>query len=135
LINISHPVAVSWFPSYSIGTPIFNSVGLAAVEEVEEEDDPRVGKGFAGFFLVDVGAEKDMVKDGCGDPRGESAEDSNLKRGSEVLSDSGVFGLVEGGPSVVVWSSSEDEDGSGVWVQRPNGITQGLFFWDEMVVH
>jgi len=127
-------VAVSWFPSYSIGTPIFNSVGLA-VEEVEGEGVPSEGKGFTGFFPVDADAEEDMVKDGCGDPRGESAEESSFARGSEASLGSGVFGLVEGGPSVEVWSSSSEEEGSGVWVRRPKGITQGLFFWDEMVVH
>ena len=126
-------MAVSWFPSYSIGTPIFNSVGFT-VEEVEEEDVPREGKGFTGFFPVDAD-EEDMVKDGCGDPRGESAEESSFARGSEASLGSGVFGLVEGGPSVEVWSSSSEEEGSGVWVRRPKGITQGLFFWDEMVVH
>ena len=128
-------MAVSWFPSYSVGTPIFNSVGLT-VEEVEEEEDvPREGKGFTGFFPVDADAEEDMVKDGCGDPRGESAEESSMARGSEASLGSGVFSLVEGSPSVEVWSSSSEEEGSGVWVRRSKGITQGLFFWDEMVVH
>jgi len=97
------------------------------VEEVEEEDVPREGKGFTGFFPVDADAEEDMVKDGCGDPKGESAEESSFARGSEASLGSGVFGLVEGGPS--------EEENSGVWVRRPKGITQGLFFWDEMVVH
>jgi len=34
------------------------------VEEVEEDEVPREGKGFAGFFPVDADAEEDMVKDG-----------------------------------------------------------------------
>ena len=105
------------------------------VEEVEEEDVPREGKGFTGFFPVDVDAEEDMVKDGCGEPKGESVEENSFARGLEASLGSGVFGLVEGGPSVEVWSSSSEEEDSGIWVRRPKGITQGLFFWDEMVVH
>ena len=105
------------------------------MEEVEEDEVPREGKGFAGFFPVDADAEEDMVKDGWGDPRGESAEESSFARGSEASLGSGVFGLVEGGPLVEVWSSSSEEEDSGVWVWRPKGITQVLFFWDEMVVH
>ena len=76
-----------------------------------------------------------MRDNGCGEPKGESADESSFARGSEASLGSGVFGLVEGGPSVDVWSSSSEEEGSGVWVQRPKGIPQGLFFWDEMVVH
>ena len=105
------------------------------MEEVEEDDVPREGKGFAGFFPVDADAEEDMVKDGWGEPKGESAEESSFTRGSEALLGSGVFSLVEGRSLVEVWSSSSEEEGSGVWVQRPKGITQGLFFWDKMVVH
>ena len=102
---------------------------------MEEDEVPREGKGFTGFFPVDPDAEEDIVKDGCGEPKGESVEENSFARGSEASLGSGVFGLVEGGPSVDVWSSSSEEEGSGVWVWRPKGITQGLFFWDEMVVH
>ena len=60
---------------------------------MEEDEVPREGKGFAGFFPVDADAEEDMVKDGWGDPRGESAEESSFARGSEASLGSGVFGV------------------------------------------
>ena len=48
---------------------------------MEEDEVPREGKGFTGFFPVDADAEEDIVKDGCGEPKGESAEESSFTRG------------------------------------------------------
>ena len=76
--------------------PIFSSVGfvLAAVAEPP-----------AGFADI-----PDMVNDGWGVVMGERF----FSRGMRGAEESGEFGLVEGGPSVEVCSSSSEEEDSGV---------------------
>ena len=59
--------------------------------------------GFADILL-------DMVNEGCGVVIGERF----FSRGIRGAEESGEFGLVEGGPSVEVCSSSSEEEDSGV---------------------